>query len=184
MTQDEIIAMARRKQIPAYPQYEVSDCGLVSRGNKVLSQSPNVKGYPRVTMSINGKSVTRVVHALVMEAFVGPRPEGMQIRHIDGSRTNNAIENLAYCTASENEADKSIHGTKAVGDKNGMRTKPEARPRGSKHGKAVLNESAVALIKKKLSEGHRGIGEKLAKEHGVSPQLISNIKSGRVWGHV
>jgi hypothetical protein len=184
MTKEEIIRMARWKQILTYPQYEVSDCGLVRRGNKTLSQSPNVNGYPRVSMSINGKSVTRLVHALVMEAFVGPRPEGLQIRHIDGSKTNNAVKNLAYCTPSENEADKFIHGTKSVGDKNGMRTKPESRPRGARHGKARLDETNVLHIKKQLSFGIRGTAAKLARQFGVSAQAISDIKSGRAWGHI
>lgn len=184
MTQDEIIRMARWKQIPSFPDYDVSDCGMVKRGNKLLSQSQNAKGYPRVQLSTNGRNVSRVVHALVAEAFIGARPSGLQIRHLDGNQSNNDVSNLAYGTAAQNEADKALHGTKATGNKNGTHTKPEKRPRGSGHGKTVLHENDVIYIKAQLDIGGRGVGAKLARTFGVSPQTISDIKSGRAWSHV
>jgi hypothetical protein len=184
MTRDDIIRMARWKQIPSFPEYEVSDCGMVKRGNKLLSQSQNAKGYPRVQLSTNGRNVSRVVHALVAEAFIGARPSGLQIRHLDGDQSNNDVSNLAYGTAAQNEADKALHGTKATGDKNGTHTKPEKRSRGSCHGKTALHENDVIYIKAQLDIGGRGVGAKLARTFGVSPQTISDIKSGRVWSHV
>lgn len=184
MTQDEIVRMARWKQIPSFPNYDVSDCGMVKRGNKLLSQSQNAKGYPRVQLSVNGRNASRVVHALVAEAFIGARPSGLQIRHLDGDQSNNDVSNLAYGTAAQNEGDKALHGTKAIGDKNGTHTKPEKRPRGSGHGKAVLHENDVIYIKAQLDIGGRGVGAKLARTFGVSPQTISDIKFGRVWSHV
>lgn len=51
------------------------------------------------------------VHSMVMLAFVGPRPEGMEIRHLDGNPQNNRISNLAYGTKSENMKDAVKHGT-------------------------------------------------------------------------
>jgi hypothetical protein len=184
MTQDEIIRMARWKQIPSFPDYDVSDCGMVKRGNKLLKQSENAKGYPRVQLSRNGKNWSRVVHSLVAEAFIGERPAGLQIRHLDGDKSNNDVSNLAYGTAAQNEADKALHGTKAIGEKNGTHTKPESRPRGSGHSKTVLHENDVIYIKAQLDIGGWGVGAKLARTFGVSPQTISDIKSGRVWSHV
>ena len=46
-----------------------------------------------------------------MLAFVGPTPDGMQIRHLDGDRSNGRLENLTYGTGKENAADKNTHGT-------------------------------------------------------------------------
>ncbi len=43
-----------------------------------------------------------MVHALVALAFIGPRPDGYDVMHIDGTRTNNAVGNLRYGTRSEN----------------------------------------------------------------------------------
>ena len=55
-----------------------------------------------VTLSKNGKRAPIRVHRLVAAAFLGPRPEGLQINHLDGDRINNAAANLEYCTPSEN----------------------------------------------------------------------------------
>jgi hypothetical protein len=46
---------------------------------------------------------------LVLEAFLGPRPEGMECRHLDGDRANCRLDNLRWGTHSENERDKRRH---------------------------------------------------------------------------
>lgn len=185
MTKDDIIRMARPKEIPSAPGYYVDAHGEVynHRGRR-MAQQVTEKGYCRTHLQINGESKSKSVHSLVAEVFIGPRPKGLQIRHLDGNKTNNCFDNIVYGTAVQNEADKELHGTKATGERNGTHTKPERRPRGSGHGKAVLHESDVVYIKQKLKTGGRGIGIKLAQTFGVSPQTISDIKSGRVWSHV
>ena len=52
--------------------------------------------YCRVNMA-PGTS-TQYVHHVVAEAFLGPRPCGLVVRHMDGDRENNAASNLAYVT--------------------------------------------------------------------------------------
>jgi hypothetical protein len=69
-----------------------------------------VNGYPNVTLSHAGKSWLRRVHTLVLDAFVGPRPQGMVCCHIDGVRTNNLLSNLRWGTSSENNYDIVRHG--------------------------------------------------------------------------
>ena len=51
------------------------------------------------------------VHRLVLEAFHGVKPAGMQARHLDGNSLRNHAENLCWGTASENIADRTLHGT-------------------------------------------------------------------------
>lgn len=102
--------------------YEVSDQGrvrslprLTRKGNltggRILSPSGGKSDYRRVDLWVNGVARTRLVHGLMMEAFAGPRPEGMEIRHLDGTRSNNRWpDNLAYGTRSENQQDTVRHG--------------------------------------------------------------------------
>ena len=95
--------------------YEVSDEGEVRSLRRVrclgrvLRQSL-VNGYPAVCLSKGGKTKLRKVHQLVLEAFVGPKPQGYVTRHLDGSRTNNKLSNLAWGTLAENHADMRAHG--------------------------------------------------------------------------
>lgn len=58
-----------------------------------------------------GRKRSRTVHTVVAEAFHGQRPEGMEVRHLDGVRTNNSAANLCYGTPSENRYDSVRHGT-------------------------------------------------------------------------
>jgi len=79
---------------------------------KVLRTPPLQKtGYPFVNLCIQGKKKNRTVHSLVAEAFIGPRPEGAEVCHNDGIKTNNHVDNLRYGTSRENELDKVRHGT-------------------------------------------------------------------------
>ncbi len=50
------------------------------------------------------------VHRLVLAAFVGPCPEGMEARHMDGYPSNNALANLVWGTPADNRADNRKHG--------------------------------------------------------------------------
>lgn len=84
--------------VPSFILYEASDYGRVRREKtkRIISQHFNKAGYPSVTLSINGKVYVRPVHSLVAEAFIGPRPQNMFVRHLDGDRANNVIDNLQY----------------------------------------------------------------------------------------
>lgn len=57
-----------------------------------------------------GKRRTRYVHQLVLEAFVGPRPEGQEVRHLNDEPKDNRLVNLAYGTASANMHDRVRNG--------------------------------------------------------------------------
>lgn len=106
------------RPIPGFPGYEVSDQGRVRSTRRYLgSTAPHLlvpqadrKGYLRVGPRRGGRKPTKGVHIFVLLAFVGPRPEGMQVRHIDGDPANNLLTNLAYGTPSENQLDQVRHG--------------------------------------------------------------------------
>ena len=99
-------------------RYEVSDLGRVRslprprvRAARLLAANPGDNGYPIVSLRRDGQGHSRRVHVLVAEAFIGPRPPGQVIRHLDGDSLNNSLTNLAYGTPSENIKDQVRHGT-------------------------------------------------------------------------
>lgn len=93
--------------------FEVSDMGRVRRiaTGHVWAAHRTGSAYPTLHLRADGKSRTAKVHALVCEAFLGPKPPGMVVRHLDGDEDNNALTNLCYGTQSENNRDKRAHGT-------------------------------------------------------------------------
>ena len=76
---------------------------------KLVIPSTTRDGYKQVGISSTKKAIH--IHTLVMMAYVGPRPEGKQIDHIDRNKANNRLENLRYVTPEENmaNADKPDH---------------------------------------------------------------------------
>lgn len=120
--------------IPGYEgAYEVSDLGRVRSvartgatrriPQRILRQSVGTHGYPKVTLQKGLRGKSHTVHSLVALAFLGPRPGGMEVRHMDGNRLNPASSNLRYGTPSENKRDQVRHGTHACASK-------QACPRG------------------------------------------------------
>lgn len=107
------------RPIPGFPGYEVSDKGRVlsrqmyhgSDRPRLMSTPTHDDGYRIVHLTADGASRVVRVHLLVTAAFLGPRPDGMVVRHLDGDAGNNALLNLRYGTASENSFDQVRHGT-------------------------------------------------------------------------
>ena len=102
------------RTIPSLPAYLVSDQGDVKSAatGRVLAKFIDASGYYRMGLrSPSGGRVNKRVHALVAEAFIGPRPEGAVTRHLDGDPLNNAPGNLTYGTQSQNVRDSIAHGT-------------------------------------------------------------------------
>lgn len=76
----------------------------------ILRPGKMVGGYLFVNLYQAAKVKTPVtVHRLVLEAFVGPRPDGMECRHLDGDPANNRLANLAWGSPVENASDRKRH---------------------------------------------------------------------------
>ena len=96
--------------------YEVRDDGVVrsigryvtkSDGNMLTVRCKCLSAYKAgkylaVNLCRNGTPKVTHVHRIVAEAFLGPRPTGRQVDHIDRNRFNNAACNLRYVTPSQN----------------------------------------------------------------------------------
>lgn len=73
-----------------------------TKRNRYLKQRVGPRGYMMVNLSIDGKCKTFTMHRLIASTFI-PNPDNKeQINHIDGNKTNNSIDNLEWCTASQN----------------------------------------------------------------------------------
>ena len=71
-----------------------------------LKANPNKRGYLLVGLDVDGRNVSRFVHRLILETFVGPRPEGKEACHFpDHEKSNNALSNLRWDTHDENIED-------------------------------------------------------------------------------
>ena len=172
-----------RKQIPGFMNYEITRDGRIwskprkdRRGNnrrgKWLKLTKGSRGYLHLSLCAEGKIYTRSVHQLVLETYVGPCPPGMETRHLDGTRTNNQLDNLCWGTKVENTQDQVRHGT--FSDR-----------RGEKHGGAKLTESIVILIRQLWSIRWMGVTQtELADMFGVSRRNIAYIVHRKSWTHI
>ena len=109
--------MTEWRDVPGFEgRYQVSDDGRVlslprkgARG-RMLKMAWRKGGYRTVGLSMSGVARTRLVHHLVLLAFVGPKPADAVTRHLDGDPTNNALSNIVYGTHTENMRDALRHG--------------------------------------------------------------------------
>jgi hypothetical protein len=124
-------------------------------------------GRLMVRLVINGKSCGRLVSKLVLEAFRGPRPPGMEGCHNDGNSLNNNLSNLRWDTHLANVRDMFRHGTSNTG---------------SRHGMSKLDEEKVAQIIELAKQGIRT--RVIACKFGVSDSCISTIRHGKSWRHI
>lgn len=150
--------------------YEISDKGRVrslnyrSTGEIAIMSQTLRRGYPRIAK--HEKSFQ--VHTLVADAFIGPRPEGMQVNHKDGNKQNNRRNNLEYCTPSQNTAHAHRSGL--------------CNQKGDKNNASKLTEENVMRIKAIVRGGLSQT--KTAAQFGVSRATVNFIMLGKRWGHV
>jgi len=168
------------KDIVGFEGYQVSNLGQVRSCRPINGIGPlkstyrlvkshkDHNNYNRLGLRKNGNQIKIFVHRLVLEAFEGPCPEGMEARHLDGDKDNNSYDNLMWGTPTENRHDRIRHGR---------------NNRGEDHPMARLTVEQVKEIKNLLTEGklyERQIGEMF----NVSRDIVSKIKQGKNWGWV
>lgn len=158
------------RPIPSAEGYEASNLGRIrswrgSNGTKrflprLRKPVPDPKSGRLSVGYYNAqkKFVMRKVYHLVLEAFVGPKPKGLEARHHDGDVKNNALDNLSWSTHVENEADKIAHGTSQHGERNHQ---------------CKLTDAQVAEIRQSTE-----LCRVLAERYGVREPQISRIRNG------
>lgn len=165
------------RTVDGFPDYEVSSLGRMRswkpkgrwvgrpKAARIIGPNMHVKtGYVYACLCRVGAREYRYVHHLVLEAFVGPCPDGMECAHKNGVRNDNRLSNLRWDTPAGNAADKLVHGTSN---------------QGSRHPLAKLNEEKVAAI---LAE--TGTSVAVARKYGVSDGTINAVRARKTWKHV
>lgn len=113
MTGPESLPGEEWRDVPGYEgQYQASTLGRIwsvpcgrANGELVRSRSAH-QGYEAVVL----EKVRWRVHSVVMLTFVGPLPQGMVTRHLNGEPSDNRLSNLTYGTPTENALDAVRHG--------------------------------------------------------------------------
>jgi len=144
---------------------EIFECPIRQR---ILKNKIGVKRgsqYPLVVLCKNSKCKTIRVHILVCEAFIGKRPQGFDICHKDGVKTNNNIENLRYDSRSNNQQDRKLNNTYQYGNKN-----PNSKL-------TVEQVQEIYVLLNNTNTTYREISEK----YNVNTVNIFYINIGRTW---
>lgn len=136
--------------------------GLVYGLNGSPIRNVGTRGYIRINR--RGKSISSV-HKMIWESVHGQIPNGMQINHKNGIKTDNRLCNLELVTPSANTLHAYQTGlASAVGEQNG---------------RAILTESDVVRIRESTATHAT-----LAREYGVSRRTIGDVKARLRWRHV
>lgn len=159
------------KSIPGYEGvYDVSSLGRVRSRPKRIWRNP--KGWHLVRSQIKRKSNHYRLsgrlfkaHRLVLLAFVGPCPKGMEGCHWDGNPHNNRLENLRWDTHTSNEADKVRHGTNNALGRNGA---------------AKLSIELVRNLRALYMTGKYSYS-KLSEQTGIPISTFTGIMAGKTW---
>ncbi len=131
-----------------------------------LKASNSSKGYKFISISAK----TAYIHRLVAKAFIPNPLNKPQINHINGIKHDNRVENLEWCTSSENRIHAFEKGLAKV-------------LHGINHGRCKLTNEQVLKIRELALQGMGSY--KIAKEIGiVSPKQIRNIISRKEWNHI
>ena len=153
--------------------YQISNFGRVKsfsyKKNRILVCSISRTGYIKYKLSKNGILKYFSCHRLVALSFIINEENKPQINHKNGIKTDNSVDNLEWCTASQN----TLHSFK---------TGLNIPTKGEKNGYSKLKDCDIPIIKKLCNDGNKY--EDIAKIYGVHKMQISRINRGKTWKHI
>lgn len=166
-------------------KYEVSDLGRVMSVSKrigielhgrVLKTTSDRQGYPGAYLYRDGIRQFVRIHRLVARAFHGECPAGKEVNHLNGNKADPRAANLEYTSRSGNM----IHAYRVLGriSKGGG-----GRSVGERNGKSKLTAGDVLKIRELLAAENQS-QQRIADRFGIVRSVVSDISTGKLWGHV
>ncbi len=104
------------KSVNGYANYEVSCFGRVRNATteRILKPIINSTGYLQLSLFKDGKGKKHKIHKLVSQEFLD-NPLNLQcVDHIDGTRTNNNLDNLRFCSLSQNQGNRKKQNSSSI----------------------------------------------------------------------
>jgi hypothetical protein len=171
------------RQVPSFKNYQVSNYGRVRPIRRQAMSKPHFDKdrYLQITLYVPGRRYhSKTVHSLVAEAFIGPRPEGLEINHKNGIKHDNTVANLEYLTSAENKR----HAVRMnLGNK--KRDYSNRNYKGSRNPNSKLNEWQVRVVRRIRSIPRpRPSIQFLAEKMEVSATTLSQAALGFTWKHL
>lgn len=168
------------KEVPGFPGYRVGSDGSVwscrTKGGKMVDTWHRMKpvkmsrhkdSYYRVAFHCGSTTKNCIIHRLVLELFVGPRPDGMVACHNDGNKENNNVSNLRWDTQQANAQDRIRHGRQVCG---------------SSYWSAKVTEKDILEMCERRRNGSTILD--LSEKYDLNPNTIRRILKGESWKHV
>ena len=161
----------RREPVPGYKDYYVDTEGNVFSCKKhwmyKLSPGLNPDGYRTVVLCYKDadgkrKRVTKRVASLVCLTFLGPRPEGQEVRHKRDIKTDDRLSELDYGTSKQNGEDMVRNGHSTIG---------------MRHGKCKLNDDEHEEVRLRALSGEKQAT--IAADYGICQSTVSYIMNGK-----
>ena len=165
------------KTIDEFSNHQVSNLGRVKSLNyakqgyeKILTPLKRGDGRLMIGFRKNGKYTQRRIHRLVAKTFISNPENKPQINHKNGIVTDNRIENLEWCTQSENMKHAYLNGLKSnIGDNCPARK---------------LNSKIVKEIRQKYSKNRIKTQQEIADEYRINRTVIRDILNYNTWQEV
>ena len=177
---DQSVPEVEYRDVVGFPGYRVGSDGTVMSCRKVgigmtgswsrINGSVWVRGgYVMMCFKRegDGKPHRKLLHHVVLEAFAGPRPDGLFGCHNDDDPLNNDIGNLRWDTRESNYRDRDANNGTARGERQGL---------------AILNDQKVLQIRELAESG--ATNKKIAEMFGTTNSNVSEVVYGRTWKHV
>lgn len=159
--------------VRGHPGFKATREGeVIGKRGKPLKGHVDRCGYREVILSENGESKNYLVHRLIAITFI-PNPLNLpQVNHKDGDKLNNRVDNLEWCTRSENLKHAYANGL-------------EKKHFGEDHHSHKLTCDEVRYIRKVYMKRDKCYGAApLSKKFGVDRTTIHDIVKEKTWREV